>query len=237
MCSSLVVSPELAEKAKQAENAALQDFYRKIEPLCGRYTMKEAARIVGISAGRLRDISVEQGFHFLAASERDDADRRRIRKDFAVARQTRTVRKVERPAPVIQPGQLRVTPRQELEGRKLLWQRQNAFYEKVCALSEVLTLKETAERVGVSVRFLKNFAYDWDVDFKDEPRTYSVGKADQISPDSEFFTLDSGDHPVKKRNSAGGEEVTFATLANTWPGPFQSTLKTAPAARDNRVSH
>lgn len=199
MCSSLVVSPELAAKAKQAEELALQDFYRKIEPLCGRYTMKEAARIVGISAGRLREISVDQGFHFLAASEREDSDRRRIRKDFAEARQTRTVRQVEKAAPVVQPGQLRVSPGQELEGRKRLWQRQNAFYEKVCTLAEVLTLKETAERVGVSVRFLKNFAYDWDVEFRDEPRTYSVGKAER--------------------------ELTFATLADTWSDTFRGIEK------------
>ncbi|WP_147289534.1 hypothetical protein [Aquipseudomonas alcaligenes] len=118
---------------------------------------------------------------------------------FAEARQTRTVRQVEKAAPVVQPGQLRVSPGQELEGRKRLWQRQNAFYEKVCTLAEVLTLKETAERVGVSVRFLKNFAYDWDVEFRDEPRTYSVGKADR--------------------------EISFATIADTWSDTFRGIDK------------
>lgn len=174
--SNLIVSPELAAKAREADEAALRAFHQKVEALVGRYTIKEAARIAGVSTGHLREYSLRHGFHFLAPTERTKADRRKIRKDFEEARLNRTVRQVEPARPVL-PGQLRVTPRQELEGRKLLVVRQNAFYKRVLELSEVFSLHETAERVQVSVRFLKNFAYDWDVEFAGEERPYSVSKA------------------------------------------------------------
>lgn len=176
--SILAVSPTLAAKAKEADEAALREFYLKVQALCGRYTIKEAARLVGISTGRLREYSIEHGFHFLAPTERTKTDRRQVRKAFEIARTTRTVRQVERPRCVL-PGQLRVTPKQELEGRKLLWARQNAFYQRVLELSDVFSLHETAERVEVSVRFLKNFAYEWDIEFAGEPRPYSVSKAER----------------------------------------------------------
>lgn len=174
--SNLIVSPELAAKAKEADEAALRAFHQRIEALVGRYTIKEAARIIGVSTGHLRELSLRHGFHFLAPAERTKADRRKIRKVFEDARLNRTVRQVE-PVRSLLPGQLSVTPRQELEGRKLLVVRQNAFYKRVLELSEVFSLHETAERVQVSVRFLKNFAYDWDIEFAGEERPYSVSKA------------------------------------------------------------
>lgn len=163
----------LAAKAKEADNAALQQFHEKVLALCGDFGIKEAARLLHVSTGYLRSHSEKHGITFADPTARSRAETRVAKKALEKARTGRELRQVEVLRPIA-PGSIKITPKQEFDGKKELWQRQNAFYTRAVELAEFLSRHETAKILGVSVRFLKNYAYEWDIDFAGEARTYSV---------------------------------------------------------------
>lgn len=184
------LNSSLAARAKEADDEALEQFHAKVMGLCEKFTIKESARMLGVSTAYLRTHSEKRGITFAGLAGRTKEERREVKKALEAARVGRELRKVETIRP-LQPGILKVTARQEVEGRKALWQRENAFYSRALELAQVFSRHETAKLLGVSVRFLKNYAYEWDIDFAGEPRTYSVNpvESELDSSKTEFVEL------------------------------------------------
>lgn len=187
------IDSNLAAKAKEADNEALQQFHEKVLTLCGGFGIKEAARLLHVSTGYLRTHSEKHGITFADPTGRTKAENRLVKKALEKARTGRELRQVEVLRPIA-PGAIKVTPKQEFDGKKELWQRQNAFYTRAVELAEFLSRHETAKILGVSVRFLKNYAYEWDIDFAGEARTYSVSSTVDSVSEVEPEILDDGEY-------------------------------------------
>lgn len=165
----LDLNPKLSERAKAADDAALNDFHGKVLDLAKTFSIKEAARLLRISTGGLRIHAEKHGVTFFDRTKRTQLETRQAKKLWDHYMIHYELRQVQAPARPVQPGDLKITPKLEADGRKALWQGQNVFYERACELAEVFTLVEASKILKVTHRFLKTFAYNEQIVFVGEP--------------------------------------------------------------------
>lgn len=165
----LDLNPSLAERAKASENARKSVFHERVLELAKTFAIKETARLLRVSTGYLRTHAEQHQVTFADRDSRTVAQKREVKKlwshymiQFALPQTVGEVR-------TVRPGDLKITPNHSAAGRKALLERQNAFLQRACELAEVFTLAEASEILGVSYRYLKNFAYNWEVTFVGMP--------------------------------------------------------------------
>ncbi|MCU9528357.1 hypothetical protein [Pseudomonas mosselii] len=163
------LDPTIAEQAKAADNAALGVFHTKVLELCDKFSIKEAARLLRVSTGYLRTYSNQRNITYADRDNRTPAQKREIKKLWDHYLIHYELRQVEAPAAPVQPGDLEITPGMELKGRKALVKGQNAFLARCNELAELFTVAEAADILGVSHRFLKNYAYNEQITFVGGP--------------------------------------------------------------------
>jgi len=163
------LDPTIADQAKAADNAALGVFHTKVLELCDKFSIKEAARLLRVSTGYLRTYSNQRNITYADRDNRTPAQKREIKKLWDHYLIHYELRQVEAPTAPVQPGDLEITPGMELKGRKALVKGQNAFLARCNELAELFTVAEAADILGVSHRFLKNFAYNEQITFVGGP--------------------------------------------------------------------
>lgn len=179
----LELDPNLAAKAKAADDAAKEEFHQKVVGFSDTFSVKETSRLLAVSVGWLRNYATKHGITFPDPTLRTAVEQRAVNRKFDKERPlSRAPRRVQRTAPTRIPSQAKLTPSQEVLSQRALRRAKAAFHQRVLELSEVFTLREASELLTVSVRFLKNFAYEWDIEFCGEPRPYSVNVVDDVAP-------------------------------------------------------
>ncbi|WP_439126334.1 MAG: hypothetical protein ACNJA3_28610 (plasmid) [Pseudomonas rhizophila] len=165
----LDLNPKLADKAKAAETAALNDFHEKVVKLSETFSIKETARLLRVSTGFLRTHSVQRGVTFADRESRTPAEKRKVKKlwdHYLIHYETR---QVQAPTPFVKPGDLAINPGLELKSRRAWVNGQNAFLARCVELSELFTVAEAADILKVSHRFLKTYAYNEQITFVGGP--------------------------------------------------------------------
>ncbi|MGE8067099.1 hypothetical protein [Pseudomonas sp. NPDC089569] len=177
--SYLDVKPEMAAKALAADNDAKREFFEKVVEFSKTFSVKETSRLLKISVGWLRDYAADKGITFPDPLTRSKEEQRAVNRQFEKLRPLKELRKVEPVARAL-PGQLQLTPELEVLSRRALRRATAAFHKRVTELAEVFSLHEAAEILNVGVRYLKNFGYEWDIQFCGEQRPYTVSVADAV---------------------------------------------------------
>lgn len=178
--SYLDVKPEMAAKALAADIEAKREFFEKVVEFSNTFSVKETSRLLKISVGWLRTYSAGKGITFPDPLARSKEEQRAVNRKFEKLRPLKELRKVEPVARAL-PGQLQLTPALEFLSRRALRRTKVAFHKRVTELAEVFSLYEAAEILNVSVRYLKNFGYEWDIQFCGEQRRYSVNVAENVN--------------------------------------------------------
>lgn len=188
--SYLEVKPEMAAKALAADREAKQEFFEKVVEFSKTFSVKETSRLLKISVGWLRTYSAEKGITFPDPMTRSKEEQRAVNRQFEKLRPLKELRKVEPVARAL-PGQLQLTPELEVLSRRAFRRAKVAFHKRVTELAEVFSLHETAEILNVGVRYLKNYGYDWDIQFCGEQRPYTVSVAENVNE----AAIDAIGHP------------------------------------------
>jgi phage antirepressor YoqD-like protein len=179
----LELDPNMAAKAKAADDAAKHEFYQKVVGFSDTFSVKETSRLLAVSVGWLRTYAVNHGITFPDPTLRTAAEQRAVNRKFDKERPlSRAPRRIQRTAPTRIPSQAKLTPEQEVLSQRALRRAKAAFHMRVLQLSELFTLREAANILNVSVRFLKNFGYEWDIEFCGEQRAYSVNIVEEVTP-------------------------------------------------------
>lgn len=165
----LDLNPKLADKAKAAETAALNDFHEKVVKLSETFSIKETARLLRVSTGFLRTHSVQRGVTFADRESRTPAEKRKVKKLWDHHLIHYETRQVQAPTPFVKPGDLAINPGLELKSRRAWVNGQNAFLARCFELSELFTEAEAADILKVSHRFLKTYAYNEQITFVGGP--------------------------------------------------------------------
>jgi hypothetical protein len=168
MQSSSTISIEhLQAKALAADDAAKQEFRKKAEFYAYdfRFALKEASRLLGVSAGFLRKYAAAHKIEFSDPELRTKEEHKAIFKQYEEIRLAKEPKRVEPRKPAAQPGSLKLSPQLDKLSKQTLWERHNKFLERVQELAETMTMKEVCKVVNVSLRFLKNLAYEHDIEF------------------------------------------------------------------------
>lgn len=163
------LKPTLVDRAKASDTARQNAFHERVVELSKTFAIKEAARLLRVSTGFLRAHAKKHQVVFADRDSRTREDKRNVKKlwdHYTIHFDLPKTIGEHRP---VQPNELKLTPGQEAEGRKALWNRQIQFYEKARKIAETSTLGEASKLLGVSFRFLKNFAYMWEVTFVGMP--------------------------------------------------------------------
>lgn len=163
------LKPSLVDRAKASDAARQNAFHERVIELSKTFAIKEAARLLRVSTGFLRAHAKKHQVEFADRDSRTRDDKRNVKKlwdHYTIHFDLPKTIGEHRP---VQPNELKLTPGQEAEGRKALWNRQIQFYEKARKIAETSTLGEASKLLGVSFRFLKNFAYMWEVTFVGMP--------------------------------------------------------------------
>lgn len=163
------LKPSLVDRAKASDAARQNAFHERVVELSKTFAIKEAARLLRVSTGFLRAHAKKHQVEFADRDSRTRDDKRNVKKlwdHYTIHFDLPKTIGEHRP---VQPNELKLTPGQEAEGRKALWNRQIQFYEKARKIAETSTLGEASKLLGVSFRFLKNFAYMWEVTFVGMP--------------------------------------------------------------------
>lgn len=212
----LNLDASLVEKAKAADNAALEGFHAKVVKLSQVFSIKETARLMRVSTGYLRTHSEKRGITFADRDSRTPAQKREVKKLWDYYLIHYDIRQVEAPVPPVQPGDLSISPGLELESRKQWFSARNVFFERCCELAELFTILEAAEILKVSHRFLKNFAYNEQVTFVGEP---------SLDVKNEFYAraekIACATTPIEQAARALNVTTRFLTgYAKNWELPF-----------------
>lgn len=163
------LKPTLVDRAKASDTARQNAFHERVVELSKTFAIKEAARLLRVSTGFLRAHAKKHQVVFADRDSRTREEKRNVKKlwdHYTIHFDLPKTIGEHRP---VQPNELKLTPGQEAEGRKALWNRQIQFYEKARKIAETSTLGEASKLLGVSFRFLKNFAYMWEVTFVGMP--------------------------------------------------------------------
>ncbi|MDF9779318.1 hypothetical protein [Pseudomonas baetica] len=177
--SYLDVKPEMAAKALAADNEAKREFFEKVVEFSNTFSVKETSRLLKISVGWLRTYSADKGITFPDPLTRSKEEQRAVNRQFEKLRPLKELRKVEPVARAL-PGQIQLTPELEVLSRRALRRAKVAFHKRVTELAEVFSLHEAAELLNVGVRYLKNYGYEWDIQFCGEQRPYTVNVAEAV---------------------------------------------------------
>ncbi|MEV1557881.1 hypothetical protein ABZQ56_30175 [Pseudomonas aeruginosa] len=168
MLSSATISvDDLQARALAADEAAKQEFRNKVLSYANdfRFALKEASRLLGVSAGFLRNYAARNNIEFSDPELRTKEESKSIFKQYEEIRLSKEPKRVEPRKPLLKPDELQLPPQLDLLSKKAHWERQNKFLERVQELAQTMTMKEVSKRVGVSLRFLKNFSYEHDIEF------------------------------------------------------------------------
>lgn len=177
--SYLDVKPEMAAKALAADNEAKREFFEKVVEFSKTFSVKETSRLLKISVGWLRTYSADKGITFPDPLTRTKEEQRAVNRQFEKIRPLKELRKVEPIARAL-PGQIQLTPELDARSRHALRRAKIAFHKRVIAYAEVFSIHEAAQLLNVGVRFLKNYGYEWDIEFCGEPRPYTVNVAEAV---------------------------------------------------------
>lgn len=168
MLSSATISvDDLQARALAADEAAKQEFRNKVLSYANdyRFALKEASRLLGVSAGFLRNYAARNSIEFSNPDLRTKEESKSIFKQYEEIRLSKEPKRVEPRKPLLKADELQLPPQLDLLSKKAHWERQNKFLERVQELAKTLTMKEVSKRVGVSLRFLKNFSYEHDIEY------------------------------------------------------------------------
>ncbi len=241
--SYLDVKPEMAAKALAADNEAKREFFEKVVEFSKTFSVKETSRLLKISVGWLRTYSADKGITFPDPLTRSKEEQRAVNRQFEKLRPLKELRKVEPVARAL-PGQLQLTPELEVLSRRALRRAKVAFHKRVTELAEVFSLHEAAELLNVGVRYLKNYGYEWDIQFCGEQRPYTVSVAEAVVDNASeaVETAVFADVPVVAAVAdvsefapvavaastavAGADEHAVTTHINTPPAPVVSPVRT-----------
>lgn len=165
--SSTISVDNLQARAQAADDAAKQEFRNKVLSYANDFcfALKEASRLLGVSAGFLRKYAAAHKIEFSDPERRTKEEDKAIFKKYEEIRLSKEPKRVEPRKPFVQAGELKIPPQLDLQSKKAHWERQNKFLERVQELAETMTMKEVSKKVDVSLRFLKNFAYEHDIEF------------------------------------------------------------------------
>lgn len=165
--SSTISVDSLQARAQAADDAAKQEFRNKVLSYANDFcfALKEASRLLGVSAGFLRKYAAAHKIEFSDPEKRTKEEDKAIFKKYEEIRLSKEPKRVEPRKPCVQAGDLKIPPQLDLQSKKAHWERQNKFLERVQELAETMTMKEVSKKVDVSLRFLKNFAYEHDIEF------------------------------------------------------------------------
>lgn len=165
--SSTISVDNLQARAQAADDAAKQEFRNKVLSYANDFcfALKEASRLLGVSAGFLRKYAAAHKIEFADPEKRTKEEDKAIFKRYEDIRLSKEPKRVEPRKPFVQAGELKIPPQLDLQSKKAHWERQNKFLERVQELAETMTMKEVSKKVDVSLRFLKNFAYEHDIEF------------------------------------------------------------------------
>lgn len=170
MQSSATASVDnIQARALAADEAAKQEFRSKVLSYANdfRFALKESSRLLGVSAGFLRSYAAKHGIEFSNPELRTKEEGKAIFRQYEEIRLSKEPKRVEPRKPMLNANELVLPPQLDLLSKKVHWERQNRFLERVQDLATTMTMKEVSKLVGVSLRFLKNFSYEHDIEFVD----------------------------------------------------------------------
>lgn len=227
----LNLNPKLAEKAKAADDAALEVFHNKAAKLSRFFSIKETARLMRVSTGYLRTHSEKHGITFADRDNRSRLRKRRIKKVWDYYMIHFDLRRVVKPVPPVQLGEIKINPGLELQSRNAWFSRRNVFFERCCELAELFTILEASQILGVSHRFLLNFAYNEQITFVGEPsldvKNDFYFRAEGLAKDSTPIAVAAKALAVTPRFLVG--------YAKNWDLPFELPETSAVATSGEEV--
>lgn len=224
----LDLNPKLANKAKAAETAALNDFHEKVVKLSETFSIKETARLLRVSTGFLRTHSEQRGVTFADRESRTPAEKRKVKKLWDHHLIHYETRQIQAPTPFVKPGDLAINPGLELKSRRAWVNGQNAFLARCVELSELFTVAEAADILKVSHRFLKTYAYNEQITFVGGP---SLDVKNEFYCRAEKLAADKS--PIQSAAQALNVTTRFLTgFAKHWQLPFILPESVDSAAAD-----
>ena len=148
MLSSATISvDDLQARALAADEAAKQEFRNKVLSYANdyRFALKEASRLLGVSAGFLRNYAARNSIEFSNPDLRTKEESKSIFKQYEEIRLSKEPKRVEPRKPLLKADELQLPPQLDLLSKKAHWERQNKFLERVQELAKTLTMKEVSK--------------------------------------------------------------------------------------------
>lgn len=172
----LVIPDDLAQRAREREEEYLKEFAQRASELSAIATVKEAARILNVSARYLRSFSRERGIEYLPPGE-SSPFQGLLRKKRKESRWQSAPRRLQGACQREVTPELQIPPGLLAKGARELWRRQSMFVERAIELSHTCTLNEAAARLGITPAGLMRIARDQDIVFQDQPQGRKVASS------------------------------------------------------------
>ena len=175
----------LASSYREEEKRIVNAFNDRIAELSKTYSERETAIICRVSINYVCDLRDKRGLTFADRKLRTKQEAAAISKQFKVDRAATYVREVN-PKKSIKAGALKVPQKLERAGAIALKKRENEFLIRVTRLSESMSFHESAALLNVSPRFLRNYCYQYEIEF---PGYHTRG-----TEDLELFSLEEEEY-------------------------------------------
>tara|TARA_B100002003_G_scaffold251499_1_gene295421 strand:- start:1377 stop:2000 length:624 start_codon:yes stop_codon:yes gene_type:complete len=149
-------------------NHSHQERDVQIRSLAERFTAKEVARAFVMPTNAMRTYGELHGITFATADQRSPSDMRRCRREIAHIREETLASMLPPIQPSPGPDGIQLSPLQDLQSKKALWEGSNKFVSSLIEMSKTHTQAEALRKTHISRRQLCKLAYDHDIKFKDQ---------------------------------------------------------------------
>lgn len=164
----------------------------RIRSLAERFTAKEVARAFVMPTNAMKAYGVLHGITFASAEERTPSEMRRCRREISHIREETLASML----PPIQsspgPDGIQLSPLQDLQSKKALWEGSNKFVSSLIEMSKTHTQADALRKTQISRRQLCKLAYDHDIVFKDQVQPFDEEAANTaiIQKSAQPYSLD-----------------------------------------------
>ncbi len=169
-----------------------QDRLLRIRSLAERFTAKEVARAFQMPTNAMKALGQANGISFASAEGRSAADMRRARREISLIQAETKASELPPIRPTPGPDGIKLSPLQDLQSKKALWEGSNAFVSRLTEMSKTHTQSEAIRRTKISRRQLSKLAYDHDIVFKDQIKPFDEAAANTaiVEKARQPYTLD-----------------------------------------------
>ncbi len=198
------LASEAQSCAQHFESDALREFHAQVVQLATRFTAKEAARAMQVTTAHMRSYGIKKGIVWASPEGRTAIQLRRMRKELMELGEITRVSRLQPIRPSPGPNGLVLTPAQELDSRKALWNAENQFIELVAELAKTHTLYQVHRKTKVNLRALRKLAYNHSIVFADQVIPFDEEAANVALVASGLMGFDYPGLPAEARTCLAG---------------------------------